>query len=103
MVVLIGGSVSEPRGSDRGLRHLRCPLPPQLLRLGNLGWDHLSGETIMKPGSFLFSVRSNQVEPLMGLDIVLRDASPADYITPRLTCAPAWPCSAALRYHFAAS
>ncbi len=51
----------------------RLPLPRQPLRLGNLSSGHLFGECITTRGCiFVVSVRSRQVVPLMGLDIVRR-------------------------------
>ncbi len=44
MVVLIGGRVSEPRGSIRCLWRLWLPHPRQPLRLEDLGRGHHEGE-----------------------------------------------------------
>ena len=43
---IYGGSMSELRDSECGLRCLGLPLPRPLVRFGDLGWGHLFGERI---------------------------------------------------------
>ena len=52
---------------------------------------------------FFVSICFRQETPSVGFNEILRHASPLAYIRPRLNCAMACPCSAALRYHFTAS
>ena len=68
MLVLIGGSVSKPRDSARGLWCLWLPLTGQLLRFGNLGWGHLLGEIIAVSSRDFISVSCRQAVPHVGLD-----------------------------------
>lgn len=60
--------------------------------------DH--GEIVLGHGGV--AVLGRLAKPTRRLDIVLRDAFALEVQLPRLTCALTCPCSAAVRYHFAA-
>ena len=51
----------------------------------------------------LFGAIASMIVVLFALAVSFATPSPAIYIKPRLNCAIAFPCSAAARYHFAAS